>query len=899
MAAFTPANMANMTNELSDVTASSSVSMSVTSVQDQDADCEYRVCLVGEKTVDNQQLLQDLQTLSLPFTTSETGIENVMEPAGVETIFVLDEFEGEAFENLRRSGCKILGPPVTYQCAANKQPLPFTSRPLYCCHMSQLVICFTGFVEKEELKRLAELVHHMGGSVRRDFSTKVTHLVANATTGNKFRVAVSLGTPVMTKEWIYTAWQNRHDTQISATTEAMLQYKMPPFFHCVLSFVGFSADEQKHMEEVTVTQGGTHVAIGGTNCTHLVIENNATIEMATNHDVKLVKQEWFWASVQMDACADETLYMYHKTVGSDEVPKTPGTTPVMHTSRKRRRLKESLAALSQENDDLASPRMPSKRRSSTLHVHDPSTVMSMSASSLLDATPDESLAGNEPCTPMQVDDTPVTRSTPEKPISKRHLTAMELLQTEANYVGILRTILTVFKEPLEKEQTGGPILDQEEIKTIFSKIPEIHEVHQRLQEDLEKLLDDYSEDKSIAEIIIKHSADIMKAYPAFVNFFELSKQTVIECDKQKPRFHAFLKICQSKPECGRQTLTELLIRPVQRLPSMILLLSDLHKRTPEGHTEWKQLSQALDSLRKVAEHINEDKRKTEGHTQMFEVINDIEDVPPHLLSAHRSFIMRADMTEIGDKENGKGENFSEKGGNISMFLFSDTLEICKRRGKPGTSFKSPHSSKAPQKFYKHIELVPLSHIRRILDVQETEECKNTFAILCKPPMDTTERLDHLYLFTLIREEPKKEDWLKTLCKHIANVTCKTDAENFLTKITPEELEITKSDFDKGKLTKAMRRARRATRKVGRTFSFNKTPRRTLQRAASTTTLNMSPMVTKVDLAHPAEHMDLTGARLASTSSLNAKVTSPLSTLPPCTPGKLKSVTYGSSSANWL
>ena len=74
-------------------------------------------------------------------------------------------------------------------------------------------------------------------------------------------------------------------------------------------------------------------------------------------------------------------------------------------------------------------------------------------------------------------------------------------------------------------------------------------------------------------------------------------------------------------------------------------------------------------------HINEDKRKTEGHTQMFEVMNDIEDVPPHLLSAHRSFIMRADMTEIGDKENGKGENFSEKGGSISMFLFSDTLEV--------------------------------------------------------------------------------------------------------------------------------------------------------------------------------------------------------------------------------
>lgn len=33
-----------------------------------------------------------------------------------------------------------------------------------------------------------------------------------------------------------------------------------------------------------------------------------------------------------------------------------------------------------------------------------------------------------------------------------------------------------------------------------------------------------------------------------------------------------LQVCQSKPECGRQSLTELLIRPVQRLPSVSLLL---------------------------------------------------------------------------------------------------------------------------------------------------------------------------------------------------------------------------------------------------------------------------------------------------------------------------------------
>lgn len=40
----------------------------------------------------------------------------------------------------------------------------------------------------------------------------------------------------------------------------------------------------------------------------------------------------------------------------------------------------------------------------------------------------------------------------------------------------------LFKLPLEKEgQVGGPILAQEEIKTIFGSIPDIYEVHTRIR----------------------------------------------------------------------------------------------------------------------------------------------------------------------------------------------------------------------------------------------------------------------------------------------------------------------------------------------------------------------------------------------------------------------------------
>lgn len=42
--------------------------------------------------------------------------------------------------------------------------------------------------------------------------------------------------------------------------------------------------------------------------------------------------------------------------------------------------------------------------------------------------------------------------------------------------------------------------------------------------------------------LFPQSKELVKAYPPFVNFFEMSKETIVRCEKQKPRFHAFLKV---------------------------------------------------------------------------------------------------------------------------------------------------------------------------------------------------------------------------------------------------------------------------------------------------------------------------------------------------------------------
>lgn len=105
-----------------------------------------------------------------------------------ETVFVCDPFEGDDFLTLHKEEQRIIGPPVVLACVMNNQPLPCNSRPLYCSIMSNHIICFTGFKKKEEMGRLCNLVHNMGGSIRGELSGRVTHLVASSVHGHKYGV---------------------------------------------------------------------------------------------------------------------------------------------------------------------------------------------------------------------------------------------------------------------------------------------------------------------------------------------------------------------------------------------------------------------------------------------------------------------------------------------------------------------------------------------------------------------------------------------------------------------------------------------------------------------------------------------------------------------------------------
>lgn len=335
---------------------------------------------------------------------------------------------------------------------------------------------------------------------------------------------------------------------------------------------------------------------------------------------------------------------------------------------------------------------------------------------------------------------------------------MDLYSTETNYVGILNLIMTEFKRPLE-EMVGKKdeeLLNISELRAIFSNFSPIHEAHTQMLNHLRDLHTNWKEDCLIGKVLLDHRDALKKAYPSYVNYFEQMKNTLLKCIAQNPKFHAFLKINQSKPQCGRQTLQELMIQPVQRLPFMGLLIKDILKHTSKSNPDHKELEKALNAIKDINNYINEDKRKTEGYTALLKIINDIDHCPADLLSSNRRVVTEFEVTELSKCLGGRDDR-------LMIFLFSDYIEICKIRESRG-------------KQYKHIRLIALSSIPCVYDITDSER---VFAFELK---------DELFCFKM-HEKHDKNEQLKNICKQLAENSCKTDFEQFLRSSESHELGI--------------------------------------------------------------------------------------------------------------
>lgn len=226
------------------------------------------------------------------------------------SVFVLENFEGESFEYLKKNKCRIVGPQCILSCLQTKSSLPNTQNPVYSVAMQDAAVCCTS-VPRQERDRLCELIQLMGGIVMKDFTSSVTHLVAGEVGSKKYRVACSFNKPILLPEWVYRCWEDCRDKHICATDEEFMQYSCPIFKGITLCVTGIDGEIRREIKKLVTQHGGSYSGeLNMNTCTHLLVDTprGEKYEFARRWNLHCVCSQWFFDSIQSGFCLDESHY---------------------------------------------------------------------------------------------------------------------------------------------------------------------------------------------------------------------------------------------------------------------------------------------------------------------------------------------------------------------------------------------------------------------------------------------------------------------------------------------------------------------------------------------------------------------------------------------------------------
>ncbi|CAH6792705.1 Arhgef17 [Phodopus roborovskii] len=177
---------------------------------------------------------------------------------------------------------------------------------------------------------------------------------------------------------------------------------------------------------------------------------------------------------------------------------------------------------------------------------------------------------------------------------------------------------------------------------------------------------------------------LVNIYSAYIDNFLNAKDAVRVAKEARPAFLKFLE--QSMRENKeKQALSDLMIKPVQRIPRYELLVKDLLKHTPEDHPDHPLLLDAQRNIKQVAERINKGVKSAEEAERHARVLQEIEahiEGMEDLQVPLRRFLRQEMVTEV-KAIGGKKDR--------SLFLFTDLIVCTTLKRKSGSLRRSSMS----------------------------------------------------------------------------------------------------------------------------------------------------------------------------------------------------------------
>nr|XP_020506038.1 rho guanine nucleotide exchange factor 1 isoform X7 [Labrus bergylta] len=208
---------------------------------------------------------------------------------------------------------------------------------------------------------------------------------------------------------------------------------------------------------------------------------------------------------------------------------------------------------------------------------------------------------------------PEALSSLSKKETKRQEIINELFATEHAHMRMLSVLQMVFSRPLEREE----LLTATELAAIFPSLDEIIEMHYNFYENLKEMrLNDNFVVKSISTTMLNRFGGpegewFQKLTARFCSHQSWALDQIKSRRKRDPRFNSFIQEAESKPQCRRLQLKDIIPIEMQRLTKYPLLLDNIAKNT-ENSMEKERIQQSAECCKKILNHVNEEVKVMEN-----------------------------------------------------------------------------------------------------------------------------------------------------------------------------------------------------------------------------------------------------------------------------------------------
>ncbi len=183
-----------------------------------------------------------------------------------------------------------------------------------------------------------------------------------------------------------------------------------------------------------------------------------------------------------------------------------------------------------------------------------------------------------------------------------------IVESEAVYLEGLSVMLQYMKAMKVTLSTANPVIPKDDFEAIFYRVPELHDLHLTFHESLKKQVERWSHGDCIGHTF-KMLASRTKIYAAFLNNYQRALEALHRCTETYPQFADLTRSIKLRTVKGQQqaqslSLEDLLHKPVARVQKHCLCLKDLIKYTPESHSDYATLNEALSQVQAFVNEYN-------------------------------------------------------------------------------------------------------------------------------------------------------------------------------------------------------------------------------------------------------------------------------------------------------